>query len=159
MKVFNIVLLLLLQFSCCNKLAMQETTTFPVKIKQVYYQNWVAGVQGGGSGTAFYLEFEKEIPNDIVLNQLYFRGKRDSVKKTDATNYLISYAGSANLDKGNEISSDIPPSEIKTIPSPIPVSDNEAVLEFTQKGKRKLYKIKNITEKEMLAYPSARPRN
>jgi hypothetical protein len=140
-------------------LAIQETTTFPVKIKEVYYQNWVAGVRGGGSGTNFHIEFEQQLPKDIMLNQLYFRGNKDSVQKNSESLYVVAFKGTANLEKGEELSSDAPPSEVKKIVPPISISDDEAVLEFTQKGKRKLYKIKNVTEKEMLAYPSARPRN
>lgn len=159
MKALNVILLLLLQLSCCNKLAIQETTTFPVKIKEVYYQNWVAGVRGGGSGTNFHIEFEQQLPKDITLNQLYFRGKKDAVQKNGETLYVVAFHGTANLERGEELSSDAPPSEVKKVVPPISISDDEAVLEFTQNGKRKLYKIKNVTEKEMLAYPSARPRN
>lgn len=159
MKVLNIILLLLLQLSCCNKLAYQETSTFPVKIKEVYFQNWVAGVRGGGSGTNFHLEFEQELPTDIILNQVYFRGNKAVVQKNSETQYVIAFHGTANLRNNEELVSDVPPVEVKKIEAPIPISDDEAVLEFTQKGKLKHYKIKNVTRKEMLAYPSVRPRN
>jgi hypothetical protein len=42
---------------------------------------------------------------------------------------------------------------------PFVLKKDEAILEFTVKNKIQLYKIKNIPEKELLAYPSARPRN
>jgi hypothetical protein len=124
----------------------------------VYFQKWIAGIQGGGSGITLHIEFSEKLPKEVVLNQLYFRHGKDSVKELDEKNYTVTFPGTANWEKENDPLSEKAP-KIKHIETPIKILDNEAILEFTQNGKRKLFKIKNITEKEMLAYPSARPRN
>ena len=69
--------------NCANK--VQEK--FPIGITKVYHQRWVAGVRGGGSGTGFYITFEKELPNDIELNQLYFRKGVAKSHKISETEY------------------------------------------------------------------------
>jgi len=141
--------------NCANKL--QET--FPVAIKEVYYQRWVGGVRGGGSGTGFYISFEKQLPKDIVLNKLYFRGQKDSLRLIDETNYIASFRGTSNWQRGNqEIVTDDVPLKQKS-EAPFEIKDDEALIEYTQNKTKKYYKIANVSEKEMLAYPSARPRN
>ena len=156
MKMLRLFLILIFSLGCSSKLPTQETVKLPVKIKEVYYQKWVAGIQGGGSGVNFHIEFSERLPKDMVLNQLYFRERKDSVRMIDEKNYEATFSGTANLKQGNDADDFV---KTKTVKAPIRISGNEAVLEFTQNGKRKLFKIKNITEKEMLAYPSARPRN
>ncbi|MCL9804064.1 hypothetical protein NAT51_00910 [Flavobacterium amniphilum] len=156
MKMLRLFLILIFSLGCSPKLPTQETVKFPVKIIEVYYQKWVAGVQGGGSGINFHMEFSEELPKDIVLNQLYFRERKDSVRMIDKKNYEVALLGTINWKQENDADDAV---KTKTMKAPISISENEAVLEFTQNGKRKLFKIKSITEKEMLAYPSARPRN
>lgn len=153
MKIIYLFLLTLLSAqNCANKI--QEK--FPIGISKVYHQRWVAGVRGGGSGTGFYITFEKELPNDIQLNQLYFRNGIAQHNKISETEFMFSFVGNANFE--NELQSDVP-SKQKDIEPPFKIEENEAILEYTQKGKKKYYKITNIEEKEMLAYPSARPQN
>jgi hypothetical protein len=158
MKTLRLFLILIFSLSCSPKLAIQETLGFPVKVKEVYFQKWIAGIQGGGSGITLHIEFSEKLPKELVLNYLYFRHMKDSVRELDEENYTVTFPGTANWEKENEPLSGKKP-KAKNIEAPIKILDNEAILEFTQNGKRKLFKIKNITEKEMLAYPSARPRN
>ncbi|MES2812288.1 MAG: hypothetical protein V4670_07450 [Bacteroidota bacterium] len=156
MKIVYLFFLTLLSVqNCANK--MQES--FPIAMTEVYHQHWVAGVRGGGSGTGFYITFEKELPSDIQLNQLYFRKGVAKMNKISETQYMFSFVGKANRERGNEIITDDALPKETEIEAPFKIEDNEAVLEYTQKGEKKYFKITNVKEKEMLAYPSARPRN
>ncbi|RXR20908.1 hypothetical protein EQG63_02935 [Flavobacterium amnicola] len=140
--------------NCANK--MQEK--FPVAIVEAYHQRWVAGVRGGGSGTSVYIGFEKALPQEIELKQLYFRNQLAKANKISESEYNFSFVGTANFDKGDELQSDVP-SKAKANQPPFAIKEDEAILEYTQKGEKKYFKITNLKEKEMLAYPSARPQN
>lgn len=155
MKTLYLFLLTVLSMqNCANK--MQDS--FPVAITEVYHQRWVGGVRGGGSGTGFYITFEKELPLDVELNQLYFRKNIAKANKILDNQYLFSFTGTANFGRGNETESDGSP-KTNEIEPPFKIEDNDAILEYTQKGEKKYFKITNVEEKEMLAYPSTRPRN
>lgn len=85
---------------------MHQEYVFPVKIDEVYFENWVAGIRGGGSGTNFYIRFSQVLFTEIKIQQLYFRGKLESVHPIDDFNYLVSFKGNANWDRGNIMESD-----------------------------------------------------
>lgn len=144
----------------CSKQALNSNLqeSFPIAIKEVYHQHWTAGVRGGGSGTGFYVEFEKTLPENIVLNQLYFGKSVAKANKTSETQYTFGFTGSANWKRGNEPETD-GPTQAPTTEPPFTIEDSEAILEYTQNGKTKYYKITNVKEKAALEYPSARPRN
>src|SRR5688572_306108 len=123
--------------------------TFPVSIQEVYFQKWVAGIQGGGAGTYFYIDFKDKLPKDIVLHQVYFRNNKNAVKQESEKLYKVEFPS-----KENQLKTDAPASN-----TPFPVNESEAVLEYSYKGKKQWYKLADVKEHEMLAYPSARPRN
>ena len=155
MKIAYLFFLTLLSAqNCSNK--MQDS--FPVAITEAYHQRWVAGVRGGGSGTAVYILFEKELPKEIEVKQLYFNKNIAKANKISESEYNFNFVGQANFDKGNELQSDAPSKPKEMLP-PFAIKDDEAILEYTQKGEKKYFKITNLKEKEMLAYPSARPQN
>lgn len=143
---------------CANKAIIQQTHNFPVKIEEVSYQHWVSGVRGGGSGTNFYIRFYRALPKNIKIQKIYFRRKVETVQQIDVLNYVVFFRGNANWERGNlsELDSQ---GQASSAEPPVRISDKEALLTYTQKEREKFYKIKNALEKEMLLYPSARPRN
>lgn len=154
MKTLYILFLSLIAVQNCSN---QMQDKFPVAITDAYYQRWVGGVQGGGSGTGLYFTIDKSLPSDVVLYQLYFRGQKDSIKKIDETNFFASFRGTANWVRGDETkTSDVTPIKIEI---PVEIKEDEALIEYSQNKTKKYIKITNLVEKEMLAYPSARPRN
>jgi hypothetical protein len=155
MKTLHILIISILSLQNC---ANQMQDTFPVKITEAYHHHWVAGVRGGGSGTSFYITFEKILPNDLELNQLYFRKNLAKVHKVSETQYLFSFVGKANQHRANEFITDDAP-KAKDIEPPFKVEDNEAILEYTHKGTKKYFKLTNLKQKEMEAYPMVKPRN
>ena len=133
---------------------------FDTKIQKVYYQNWVAGVRGGGGGTNVFIEFKEKPSKDFALNQLYFRNKKVKITESTDNVYFANIVRDINRRVKDEVTDDanISPKE-NTIKTPFSISENEAILEYTYKNQKRYYKISKIEEKEMLMYPSARPRN
>ena len=133
---------------------------FDNKIQKAYYQNWVAGVRGGGGGTGFYIEFTEKLPKDFVLAQVYFRNKKAKITDSGNNIYSANIYRNTNQRPQDDITDDANISQKEEITkAPFPISENEAIIEYTYKNKKRYYKILNIEEKEMLMYPSARPRN
>jgi hypothetical protein len=144
--------------SCFSQIVISKY--FDTKIQKAYYQNWVAGVQGGGGGTNFTIEFAEKLSEDFVLNQLYFRNNKGKITKLTDNVFFANLTRNINRKIQNEITDDANISQKEEIiKTPFPISENEAILEYTYKNKKRYYKISKIEEKEMLMYPSARPRN
>ena len=158
MKKHIIILSILLsQLTSCSA-QKSLSTYFDNKIQQAYSEHWVAGVRGGGSGTSFTIEFNKMLPEDIALVQVYFLNNKAKITKITETRYQASITGQANWERKEMPETDGQP-KVTIVESPIKIEDNEAVLEYTHKGVKKHYKISPVKEKEPLYYPSVRPRN
>ncbi len=161
MKKSAIILLFFLSgiTTCFSQVVISKY--FDTKIQKVQYQNWVAGVRGGGGGTNVSIEFTEKLSKDFILNQLYFRNSKVKITKSaDENVYFANLHRNINQRVKDEITDDANPSEKeKIIKTPFPISENEAILEYTYKNMRRYYKISKIEEKEMLMYPSAKPIN
>ena len=156
MKTLYFFILTLLPLTCSNKLQ----TKFPVAIEDVYYQGWVAGVRGGGAGTSFVIQFKNEIPKSLKLESIYFRNRKAAIQITNGKTAMANFVSDANRME-NEMVTDEPKQPVKSIEvevkPPYKIREDEAVLEYTENNKKKFYKITKIKEREMIAYPSARP--
>jgi len=128
-----------------------------------YYQNWVAGVRGGGSGTDLYIS--KSAVGNKQLVTAYFKEKIvdfDSTVK-ESNMYIARFKGEANQvydinmeeDAINEYGNKAP---IEKAAFPFKLEPNEAVVSYLDNTTLKYLKLINISKKESLAYPSA-PRN
>ena len=118
------------------------------------YQGWVAGVRGGGSGINFYIDLKSELPANIELKKLIFRGYEVPFEKQDNLHFqaMIKTPGNQQKFDGDD-------SQIFTSPkNALTLADNEAILVFSKNGKEYQQKITNVTEKPALEYPSARPK-
>jgi len=123
-------------------------------IQSASYQTWVAGVRGGGSGINFHLEFKSELPSNTELKKVIFRGYEAPFDKQDNLHFqaMIKTPGNQQKFEGDE-------SQIYTSPkNTLTLADNEAILIFLKNGKEYQQKIKNVTEKPALEYPSAKPK-
>mgnify|MGYP003413200854 FL=1 len=156
--------LFLLTISCSSNKEINENLPYPTE--NIYFQNWVGGQQQTGGGTNFHVKFKQALPTDVTLKKVYFLQKEASFDKNNGTTYTAHFFYKPSktdliLDENpvNEYGNKAP--EIKTSKTDFPfvLKEDEAILEFVVKNKTQLYKIKNIPEKELLAYPSARPRN
>ena len=118
------------------------------------YQGWVAGVRGGGSGINFYIDLKSELPANIELKKVIFRGYEVPFEKQDNLHFqaMIKTPGNQQKIDGDD-------SQIFTSPkNALTLADNEAILVFSKNGKEYQQKITNVTEKPALEYPSARPK-
>ncbi|RFN59133.1 hypothetical protein [Marixanthomonas ophiurae] len=154
-----IVSLVLFSFSNCGSSQINSyklTQDPPFTIDDVYYQDWVAGVQDGGSGTNVHITF-KDFTEDVRIDSIYFRNKTEKAKNAPQARkqYIGYFKNKAN--RSIVMDSD-PKKEAQNIPPkqfPFELADNEAVVSYVQNGTTNYYKIANIRRKEMLAYPES----
>lgn len=156
MKKLALILLFLSFFISCHS-QKEAAKAMKATIGETYFENWVAGVRGGGSGTNFFIHCKKPVPKAIILKALYFRNKKAPIHKDSKMVYSAGFTGEANTERGNDPNPSTVKGE-KTTP-PFPITDNEAIIEYSFKGKKAYYKLNRIKEQELKAYPSARPRN
>tara|TARA_B110000879_G_scaffold70942_1_gene99057 strand:- start:219 stop:683 length:465 start_codon:yes stop_codon:yes gene_type:complete len=66
--------LLLFSLGCSNQFKLEKKA--PLTFKESYYQEWVSGVKGGGSGVdVFLLLEESNINKNVQMKGLYFKQK------------------------------------------------------------------------------------
>ena len=145
---------------CSSAQILQKSP--PLQLGECYYQSWIAGVEGGGSGTNIYIPIISNV-NKIELDSVYFQGK---VVKLEFKNELLAigrFTTDLNQKKdlimsnepyaeyGNEVNQTI----LKQWPS---LKDSQCVISYKEGSKTKYFMIDNLSKKPLLAYPSA-PRN
>ncbi|NNK82903.1 MAG: hypothetical protein HKO92_07255 [Flavobacteriaceae bacterium] len=168
MKVIEKLLLLVLimiSFSNCSSSYILQTES-PIQLGKVYCQSWVAGVQGGGSGLNLYIPVKEKWQSNISLDSVYFRGRVTKLEQKSG-DYLI-FVGrflSDTNSKNDVIMSKEPYAEYgnklpkKVTKIPFDLENSECVVSYKEGKATKYFKIKQITQKELLAYPSAPPQN
>ena len=186
MKYFGILILTCLLMSMSNcKSAQQVEEKDQMVIEKIvteneepiagaYFQKWVAGVQGGGSGINLYIPINEEdslyaCQNDPTRNQytqVYFKGLKATLADTNVNGQLYYVAhfktalnskrdlvmdGNTKAEYGNQTPVDITP-----IDPPIPIKEDEALITYMKNETVQYIKISGIKEKPMLAYPMQR---
>ena len=114
----------------------------------------MAGVRGGGSGINFYVDLTSELPTNIELKRVIFRGYEVLFEKQDNLHFqaMIKTPGNQEKFEGDH-------SQIFTSPkNALILAENEAILIFLKEGKEYHQKITNIIQKPALEYPSAKPK-
>jgi len=153
------VSLVLFSFSNCGS---SQTTSYkltqdaPFIIDDVYYQDWVAGVQDGGSGTNVHITF-KEFTEDVRIDSIYFRNKTEKAKSApQARKQYIGYF-KKRTNRDIVMDSDSKKEAQNTPPKSFTfeLADNDAVVSYVKNGTTHYYKIANMRQKEMLAYPQS----
>lgn len=152
MKFFKILSMLglssLFFMQCSSQKKLQDTVSF--KTDHAYFQHWVAGIKGGGSGVNVFIPVISELKN-LKLDSIYFKGRLVPLEtKPQNPNLYIGRVSTA----GNQ-----QPDFTDTSTSiPFELKDNEAVVTYQENGKTKYYKIENIEEKKAKHFPSAQPK-
>lgn len=154
---------LLLSLSNCGGTKQQTevmklTQNPPFVIAEAFFQNWVAGVEEGGSGTNIHITFQQIEPT-VEIRNLYFRDRILPLKKD--TQISTKYTAYLNHETQRNIIMDADPvMESQNAPPslfPFKLKDNEAVIEFWNVDAFNYFKIENLQQKEMLAYPKTNP--
>ena len=129
----------------------------------VYFENWIAGIQGGGSGTNLFVS--KSVLNNKKLISAYFRGKVTDfeVLKPSSNFYIARFKGEANLKRDLNMDNDVikeygNKTPLASLHFPFELLNDEAVISYLENDIMKYLKLTNISQKESIPYPSA-PRN
>lgn len=156
--IFLSFFVLLAFVQCKSPYQLEEESN--VEIGQVYYQNWIAGIEGAESGSSLYIPIIK-IPKDIVLDSVYFNGNTVKVvlenenlavgkfKKTVFRNTDLIMSNEPFAEYGNPA-----PKISKSITN---LNNDECVISYLENGKMKYLKVAGIIKKESLAYPFPPP--
>lgn len=153
-----LLLFALIIYSCSGSKDIVFEKNPPFTISNVYIQDWVAGVQEGGSGTniSFVL---KKMHQDVSLIQVFYEDRITEVRKNNqqADSYSANFLHKKKPDivmDGNVIleASNIPPER-----APFKVASGEVVISYEEKGDLKYVKIKDVEKKQLLTYPSLNP--
>ena len=150
MKNYVSLLFLILVTSCSSQDRVIKESTISAS-----YETWVAGVRGGGSGINFYLELKSELPSNVELKKVIFRGYEVPFEKHDNLHFqaMIKTSGNQQKFEGDD-------SQMITSPkNALTLAENEAILIFLKSGKEIRQTIKEVKERPMLLYPSAKPKN
>lgn len=142
--------------SCSNSkdLELQKASD---TIDAVYFQKWIAGVRGGGSGVNFYVNLKAPLQKDVILEKVQFESYEALFVKISDTSYVAYIKTDGNQ---NDMVLDSNPEKEYGNKAPIEkLKPNEANLFFTKNGEEFIKNIQNVKEKPMLAYPSVRPKN
>jgi hypothetical protein len=136
-------------FCCASK--AQITEAFPQKIENVYFQKWIGGQELTGTGTNFFIELKQPLSKEIQLQKIYFQNQ-DAVCQQVNDTLIAAYFHRKPNGENNKESAITQKPKYNLLP-------NEAVIEYAYKNKKAFFKIVAIKEKELIAYPSSRPRN
>ena len=156
-----LMVLVLTSFSQCSS-AQKLQKEAPVKLGTVYYQHWVAGVQGGGSGFNLFIPTKGTSKESIQLDSVYFRGKvvKLEFKPNNPSLFIGRFSLRANQKKDIIMSnkqhaeySNEAPNIIAKIP--FELKENECVVSYKEDKTTKYFKIENVVEKQPQYYPSA----
>lgn len=145
-------------FSCAGGKEVLFEQDPPFKVKKATSQNWIGGVQGGGSGTIITV-FLGQIHEDMKIQELFF-GEEVAKAEQDRFNidkYVARFDKKTNrdvimLEETKEEAQNVPPSK-----SPFSLEKNEVVISYMHNGELKFYKYNEVEEKPLIAYPGANP--
>ncbi|MFT6127257.1 MAG: hypothetical protein ACJAVA_001744 [Flavobacteriaceae bacterium] len=127
----------------------------PFVISKIFSQKWAAGAQEGGSGTNIQITFEN-LNEEVEIKNIYFR---DQITKANGSKNEYTGAINNKLRDGIIMDSD-PVKEANNTPPikfPFQLSYNDVVISYMNNGNLAYFKIENIEEKPMLAYPQGNP--
>ena len=162
MKIILIFLTFFLSQTCNKKMTNSEILEqLPSVIETVYFQKWAAGQEESGSGTHFFIQFKTAFPENIILKKVYFQGQESNLQSEDENIFTANFTNKLKQDRilhsDSEKEFGNKPPEITKIKYVL--KSNEAILKFEKDQKTFIFKLQNIKQKELLGFPSPKPRN
>jgi hypothetical protein len=162
MKTIIIILSIFLTQNCNDGLAqINPQEKLPSAVEEVYFQRCVGGQEQTGSGVNFSIKFKTAFPKGYELKKVHFQKKIADFENRENRTFLaffyqrpktdLNLNGDVNKEYGNQ-APEMNMSKFK-------LQDNEAVLEFIKNKKSVYFTLKNIKERELIAYPAAKPQN
>lgn len=157
-------LVLLFSFSnCVNGQQLQEKP--PKAIQQAFFTTWTGGVKTAGSGFNLFIPVAGD--TDIVMDTVYFRGRKAILEKESTSEDLYvgrfknpssehSQALIMHEDPRKEYGNK-PPARIEKIP--FELAQGEAVVHYTKNGKSKYFRLTGIQKKDSAELKLKNPPN
>ena len=121
-------------------------------ISPAYFEKWIAGVEGGGSGFNVFLPIKKS--SFINFDSIHFRGQR--VKALHRNNMVFGRFKSINNNQSEDII--IGNTDHEKNNSHFSLLDNSCVLSYRIQNKRMYIEFKNLDYKPSKPYPVTRIR-
>lgn len=154
---FYLAMLSFVFLNCSTAQKIQKS--IPMTFGEVYYQHWVAGVQGGGSGINLFINVNSN-KNNIILDSIYFQSDVAKLEPVNSSLFVGRFKTEANQTKDFVMSSNPKEEYGNTVQStkkhiPFNLKDNQCVLSYKEGDKIKYFMIEDIKKKKLLAYPSA----
>lgn len=151
------ILLALITFTIVSCSSSKEVSAnLSENIESIYYQKWIAGVQGGGSGINFHVNLNLPLEENIKLEKVQFDVYEVAFEKISETEYVAKM----NTHQNDLILDENPQKEYGNEAPKVSLKSNEANLIFSINGKEVIKNIQKVKEKPMIAYPSMeRPKN
>lgn len=155
---FTALLACIISISCACKskeevqLSKEKTIEKTVKlvVKEIFYQSWVAGVKGGGSGTKITFTLSEPLDNNTQLVKMILNGGEAPIVKISEVDFEANFKRTVNgspleenVDQSNFIQSEILPT-------------TKVEIHYVQNNRKYIQLVENLKEKEMIAYPSMR---
>ena len=151
------MLFIMATFSQCGVTKKLETNA-PLTLGDVYYQHWVAGVRGGGSGINIFIPIVSN-PENIMLDSVYFQGKKAKLEYRNNEVFIGRFQSEINQKSDIVMSSD-PYAEygnkVPEIPKKLPFKllEDECVVSYKLANKVKYFKIEKINKKDVSEFMS-----
>ncbi len=150
------IFLLLMSFSQCDK--DQFDTESPVKFSQKMYQDWVGG-KPGSQGTLVTLIGEIPAKN-IQFDSIYFKSNvaKLNVQLSDqeltlTANFVKMNPKDRDLILSGDAKEEFGNTAPKKLPNiPFKLADNEAIISYFYKKKKRYYKLQNLQKEKAIYY-------
>lgn len=124
-----------------------------IPITKATYQEWVAGVKGGGSGIQIELQLKQPLDVAIELDSIYFKGYASKLEKTPQNSLVYLAHIKTTLNSGSKpLLVDEPTNKLNEVLVPV-TKPGEALLGIIQFGKRQFINIGALEKKETLLFP------
>lgn len=129
--IFAIFFSILLQCASPKVIATNFEDNTPFKIKSVYFQEWYAGINYGGTGYTLYLPVVQKESN-VLVEEVYFRNLQGRFEFNDGRYIAILKKPGKDYMFGKPKKPDNYPFDLR---------DNECVITYSQEGQKKFYKV------------------
>ena len=141
--------LMLLSIGCSNQFNFKNNSN--LVFEESYYESWVAGVQGGGSGLNIHLTLEKKLKNNLQIEGIYFKRKYCKLNIQKEKKYSGYISTSQNRGTNSEEAIKVT-DEKETTSIPFTLEGNDAVLVYLENKKTRYLKL-TLREKQMESLP------
>ncbi|MDP5099903.1 MAG: hypothetical protein NWQ09_01135 [Nonlabens sp.] len=160
MKKFALAIILTIASCAAQKIKTINAADYTTG-EDLYFQNWVGGAPGSGSGTTLYLPSSMLVGEEFVA--IYFAG---SMSKTynytadDRRQAVVRFTNGSNehrdknmnMDAKKEYGNQVP--EITKLPVKLEANQALIAVKGTKKDELRYILLDNIPEKSMQAMPS-----